>query len=421
MLLLSKLKRKLASADAGQPDPLCAADASQSADQNPSAKGIPLLIACPNPTSEDRERDAHRKRGLFLGRQEAWEELSGELRISDDLRERTSGTMPVSELLSYGARSDVVLAAEHALLDGKPDRNAPMLAGIEALELMLAEGANDPMCAVLVAQSHMDLGWAWRGRMTAASKQRQNVEAFEAHFDRAKDILDDVGESCSQSPFYHRAKCALNGAGIHAKEQIARDYEHLIDLDPKDPGPMRALGTYLSPKWFGSIDLLEVEARRTAARTQETWGAGGYTWVMFDTLGSNPEVCENLDAAFFIEGLHDIATRLKDQHSINLLAAYCAYLDGPASDDSRPGETVKRDIANCASWIVRDHMTELHPLIWAHAATGFANNVAVSSPRRFAAKGQHDALQVIAQLFQREIAQGRRIIFTAEGPVAEAY
>ena len=385
----------------------------------PRGQKTTLMIACPDPTREDRARDAHRLRGQFLARQDRWDTLSKELRAADDQRDATPGAMPVAELLSYGARSDVVMAAEHALLDGKPDRDIPVSAGIEALEEMLAEQREDPMRAVVVAQAHMDLGWAWRGTAPTAQVAARNREAFEAHFDRANDILAAFERDCADSPFYLAAKCALNGAGLMAQGRISRDFERLIDLQPMNPGPMRALGTYLSPRWFGSHGELELEARRTAARTQAAWGAGGYTWVMFDAIAGDPVACANLDVDFFIEGLEDILDHLPDQYCANLLAAFCAHLHPGRTTGDDKADATRARIGNCADWIVRNHMTELHPLIWAHAAAGFANNVNVPSPRRFAAMGRRDGLQFIATLFHREIAQGRRIIFTAEGPVAE--
>ena len=58
-------------------------------------------------------------------------------------------------------------------------------------------------------------------------------------------------------------------------------------------------------------------------------------------------------------------------------------------------------------------------MIWAHAASGFDNNLRVSSARRFAARGRQQALCKIAELFSSEIAAGYRIVFTSDGPVTE--
>ena len=420
MSLLSKILRRAQPETSTSSHPR--ADAAPAPlEQTPaSAAGTAaLMIACPSPTAEDKARDAHRLRGQFLARQERWEDLSAEIAAADSALTATPGAMPVADLLCYGARSDVVAAAEHALIDGRPSRGAPLLQGIEALEEMLSEAPEDAIRAMTVAQAHMDIGWAWRGTNWQDQIPQQNMDAFEAHFDRARDILEPFEASCAHSALYCTARTALNASGAAPGKHVARQYEQLINLNPMNPAPMRALGNYVSPKWYGSHQELEVEARRTAARTQPHWGAGGYTWVMFDALAGDPTACANLDADFFIEGLQDILDRLTDQHTANTLAAFCAHTIGAHRTGHPRADANRARIAECAHWIVRNHLTELHPLIWAHAAAGFDNGLRVPSPRRFEATGQQNALRVIATLFQNDIAEGRRIIFTAEGPVAE--
>ena len=76
----------------------------------------------------------------------------------------------------------------------------------------------------------------------------------------------------------------------------------------------------------------------------------------------------------------------------------------------------RMQICDAADWLIRDHLTEVHPMIWAHASEGFDNNMRVSSPSRFAARGRADALQIIASLFRDEIRNGNRVVFTPEGP-----
>jgi hypothetical protein len=57
-------------------------------------------------------------------------------------------------------------------------------------------------------------------------------------------------------------------------------------------------------------------------------------------------------------------------------------------------------------------------MVWAHAARGFDNNLRVYSAEKFAASGRADAVRIITGLFEREIAAGKRIVFTDEGPRA---
>lgn len=378
-----------------------------------------LMIACPNPTEEESIRDAHQSRGQFLARQERWSDLVDEIRKAEDTRRATPGLMAVADLLGYGARSDVVMAVEHALFDGRPAKGAPLLEGVQALEQILVDAEGDMILGAIVAQAHMDIAWFWRGTGWDSQIPKRNREAFEAHFDRARDILSPYRMHECSSPTLAAAKCGLYGAGKDTPDHLAADYEYLIDLDPSNPAPMRAMGNYLSPRWFGTYEKLELEARRTAARTHEIWGAGAYTWVMFDALSDDDTACENLDLEFFVEGLQDILDRRPHQYIVNLLAAYCANTIGSNLTGYDPADQTRTRIAGCADWIVRNHMTELHPLIWAHAATGFDNNLRIRSARGFAAAGRTEALRIIADLFRREIAQGNRIVFTADGPVAE--
>ncbi|MEM6303514.1 MAG: hypothetical protein AAF744_02280 [Pseudomonadota bacterium] len=379
-----------------------------------------LEIACPDPTAEDALRDAHMAAAQTLVRQEKWDDLLGVIAKADRTAQMTPGAMPVAELMCYGARADVVMAVEHALIDGKPARGAPLLAGVEALEHVLVEHPDNHVMAAIMAQVHMDIGWAWRGTGWDVEIPARNREAFDAHFDRARDILAPYSAEKLRSPLVAAASCALMCGGGQDTRRVADRYETLIDLNPMNPRAMRALGNHLLPRWFGSYPELELQARRTAARTLSIWGAGGYTWVMFDAITLDDQACANLDIAFFIEGLQDILERRPDAYTTNLLAAYCGNSLGQIFSGNDEADHKRAEIAECARWIVRDHLTELHPMIWAHAAQGFDNNLRVHSPARFAATGREDAVRIISRLFSREIAAGQRIVFTETGPEAVA-
>lgn len=379
-----------------------------------------LHIPCPDPTLEARTRDAYQNGALKLVRQEEWHILSARVREADRCNVMTPGGMSVAELMAFGARADVVLAVEHALLDRDPAHDAPLLRGIEALEYVLAEHPRDPYIAVIVAQAHVDLAWAWRGIGWDVEIAPRNRDAFAAHFARARDILIPFQKAQRESALIASTACALLVSDPESCRYMADRYEALIDLNPRNTSAYRALGTHMLPRWYGNYAALELEARRTAARTSGNWGAGGYTWVMFDAISIDDEACAGLDLPFFIEGIQDILARKSDPHTVNLLAAYCANTIGEAFSGHDKADHNRAQIAACASWIVREHLTELHPMIWAHAAQGFANNLRVSSAARFAAAGREDALRIIAGLFRREIEEGKRIIFTEKGPQAEA-
>ncbi|MEM6760833.1 MAG: hypothetical protein AAF601_15270 [Pseudomonadota bacterium] len=374
-----------------------------------------VIIPCPDPTAEDRARDQIQNAALRLARQEDWTCLAAQLRTYDSTREKTGSSMPVVDLMAFGARADVVAAAEHALISGAPESDAPLVEGIEALECVLAETDNDPMIAAVVAAAHVDIASAWRGTGWAIEVPKTNREACAAHLDRAADIVRDIDPIALSSPLIASVQCAVHGMMQADVETIVADYQHWVTLDVRNPRAMRAMGTHLLPRYSGSYERLEQEAQRVAQLTRGAWGAGGYTWTMMDAIAIDSQACARVDLDLFVAGMRDILKHLKDQHVVNMLAAYCATTmgDAPMGDDA--ADYARARIAEAATWIVRDHMRELHPITWAQAARGQDQRVGVRSRDRFAAAGYADALRYLGEVFHRELAAGQRVVFTETG------
>ena len=375
-----------------------------------------VRIHMPDPSAEDRARDIWQAKGQKLARTEDWERLSTEIRLADTQRSATPGGMPVADLLAYGARADVVGAVEHALIDGAPPEDAPLLDGIEEFEAILLDHIGDYPIALVVAHAHIDMAWAWRGNGCDGQVPQTNLDAFRAHMDRAAEILAPFRGQERTSPALLAGFCALVRAVAPTTDEFTEAYRTLIDLNPQDFRHLRALGTGLLPHRYGSHEALLREAARTGARLSETWGKGGYTLCLLDAVSVDPLTCAGLDIDHFIAGLRDILARRGGcQYTANLLAAYCAVtLSGRTGDalaDSHRGR-----ISACAAWIIRDHMTELHPLIWAHAARGFDNALRVRSVDRFTRQGVTEALQVLKTEFAADLAQGVDVVFTERGP-----
>lgn len=189
-----------------------------------------LSIPCPDLTDEDRDHDFHQKHGLGFARQEDWAGLPQAIASAEETRAKTTGGMPVAELLALGARTDVVSLVEHALITGKPDRDAPIMEGIEALEDVLSDHSDDAIIASIIAQAHMDIGWAWRGTGADILVPAHNREAFDAHFERAADILAGFDQNNIKIPLFAATRCALNAGLSAAVEKIVADYETWLNL-----------------------------------------------------------------------------------------------------------------------------------------------------------------------------------------------
>ena len=377
-----------------------------------------LHIAVNTAPPDQTEADMARERGTFLARQDRWEELATLIAESDRMRRTTDAGQPIAELLAYGARADVVQAAEHALLHGRAAKDSNFFSGVEALEIMLDEARDSYPLALIVANMHIDIGWAWRGADAPDAVKDTNREAFHAHFDRAADILDAFCPETLQSPALAAARCALLPAHQTPELHVIREFERLIDLDPLNPRHMRALGNYLLPRWYGDFQALDLQARRTAARYYEDWGAAGYAWVWFDALLVDPEGLSVIEPEYFLEGARDILDLCHDQHTANLLAAHLYRCWQNARE--RYNETGQRPdlppaLRRGFERVVEKHLREIHPLIWGHAEIGFENTARIISPKRLAEKGRQTALSAIAMPFLKSLQDGQTITFGPDG------
>ncbi|ETX29237.1 hypothetical protein [Roseivivax isoporae] len=355
-------------------------------------------------TREMAEITRHFEQGRHMARQEEWGALGALIRACDRRRAQSAGGLPVAEILASGARSDVVDAGIAAARRGDADGS---LKPLGELEQVLEELCCDHGVALVVALAHVDIGHAWRGEAAWAKVPSTNRAAFHAHFRAARRIVDAHDPFECDAPSLAAVRCALLAADRRPAARVADDYEDLVDLDPTTPRHMRALGTHLLPRWFGSYGALDLEARRTAARTADIWGAGAYAWVYLDALAVDPGASALVDPEFLVAGLYDILERRPEQHVVNMLAAFTGFTlcSGP---DAHPAE---RRVAGAFDWILRDRLLEVHPMVWAaaHARVGTPTEGCAAE------RGKARALSTLAQHFAAELGNGQDVALTPSG------
>lgn len=362
-------------------------------------------------SDEEMARATHQDMGQKLVRQDRWDDLSARIRHADETRLTTPAGETASLLLAFGARSDVVSAAEDALQDGaRPDPES-----INALEEVLDENPADYPCALVVGLTHLDIACAWHAIRFEKDARTALVEA-QRHLKRAEEILETHDGAALDAPSIMAAQCALGATHERRGLRLAEDYAQLILTDPHGHGHMRALGRHMTRHLRQHPNALEVAARRTASQTANTWASGGYTWVYLEALMAEPTAIALLDAPFFIEGMEQIIAMRKDQHLINQFAAFCAMTMAPHSESQNSFDNATRQqIHDCLDWILSDHLAELHPLIWAQTLLAPSQPVALPSRRALVVKGRQTALRIIAAHFAQEIADGSSIAFSSQG------
>ncbi|MEL6376383.1 MAG: hypothetical protein AAFQ04_04170, partial [Pseudomonadota bacterium] len=137
-----------------------------------------------------------------------------------------------------------------------------------------------------------------------------------------------------------------------------------------------------------------------------------------DALALEPRALNLIEAEFLIEGIRDILERRDDQHIINLFAAFCAITMAPneRNADLAPHAQDARDhIHGFLDTILRNHLQELHPLIWSQALLAPGETVRLPSRKALIAKGRQTAMRIIASRFAKQIAKGGAITFSTSG------
>jgi len=363
-------------------------------------------------TVETSERGHLHDQGQYLARQEKWAELGELIRLLDQHRARIPSGRPASEIMSLGARADMSRAACASIARGDTLVVDALMTDLHAI---LDEHSCDHGLAQVVAMMHVDIGWAWRGEGWSQDIPPDRRGAFHAHFRQAARILDGFSAFELDAPMLAAARCALLPAEADPKRRIVDDYDDLIEMDNANPFALRSLGVHLLPRWFGSYDQVRDTATEMAHRLQEDWGTGGYAWVWFDALALDPEAFAWLDARAYIRGLRDILAHQGNQHMVNLIAAHLAVTHANARSIAPPADLTRRHVCTLLDAVLRDHLQEVHPLIWAAAADPFGQHPTLANMGSVLKQGQALALSVLGQHFARDLEAGRVVRFDREG------
>ncbi|WP_417207964.1 hypothetical protein [Antarctobacter sp.] len=371
---------------------------------DPMRPRVEIPVCELDPASKDAAR--LRARGQFLARQDDWEQLAAEIRSADASRALTAGLQSQAVLMCEGARQDITEAIAEGVERGDP---LSVQAAVASLEPLLAEMPGCPVIAYIVAMAHVDAARAWKGTALTGDLPPQRHEAYARHMAAAARLNDLFDPFEHETPLWAMVRCAVLEVDPQPHARVADDFEDLIDLDPGNPHHLVQFGWALRPIRFGSWEMLDAQARRTALRTADVWGVGGYTWVYLGALAEDQGAFRRLDADLFVEGLHDILARHPSQATVNRMAALMAYrVDGQADVGG-----ARQRIANCFGWVVQDYLRELHPLIWAESPA--RPNTSCNDTVDVARLGQTRALATLSEFFAPALDAGRRLVFAPDG------
>ncbi len=378
----------------------------QSAEIVPLRPRVDIPVCDPAPDARAQEKAF--KRGQFLARQDACDELAEEIRTAEASRQLTPGLASVAQIMAKGARSDILTALQTSVAKAEPHKAQIVLASLEA---SFEDCPDDPALAYILAMAHVDLAQLWRGASRVRDLAPQRREAFDTHIRAAAALADQYDPFEHDSPLWAQVRCAVLEADPRPAQRVSDDFEDLIDLDPSNPSHLLALGRELLPRGYGTLEQLDIQARRQVSQLKDVWGTGAYTWVFIGALQMDPSAFRRVEPELFVEGMHDILGRHPSQHMANVMAAFSGLtIAAPSEDDS-----ARMRLMDCFSWVLQDHLRELHPLVWALAPVPGKPKMRLGDDVDLNKLGTTRAIGSIAQHFAPALDAGRRLVFTPDG------
>lgn len=377
-----------------------------------------ISIPIPDESKECEEKTRLHKTAHRLVRQDAWDSLGALIREHDSERRMTVGGTPTAYVLSAGARKDIIDTIALGVLPQSEHGLSAATEGVEMLDQVLIDHAGDYGVALVVAQAHMDIGSVWRGQGWADEVPASDWKAFARHFRRATSILEQYDPIENDSPALAAARCrALAGQPDAAQRAIAY-YEDLIDLAPHYAKSYRRFGQSLLPRWYGSYELLEQQARKMAAETADHWGNAAYALTLMDAVREDKEALGFVDVAMFLQGLGDYLDAQPDQGTANKVAAFLSVSltpTGPLVSGSKRAYHNRQALIKAAPQFARNHLREIHPVIWAEAAGGHDPDAPPAKAWRQRQTGLEQAFSTLSRAFEREILRGKHLFFNKDG------
>lgn len=358
-----------------------------------------LLVPTENTAPELELHEAITSEIADLIKANDWDEALKRIRTYDQERTAMPGLKPYFELGTHAARLGLtksVDAFEDQLLPGLSGR---MTKELDRLEKIRLERPDDYVIAAIVAQSHIDIGWAFRGCGFIDEVSPSHLRQMGEHFSRARELLDQFDSMKENSPLLASTRYGL-AVGLDDGERHFRGwYEDWTTLCPTHLRAYLDHSFNLLPRWFGSHQELEIEARKAVSRSFDILGNGAYPFFYFNVLDYDwDELLLQIDHDMFFDGVIDILERTNSQYLVNSLAWSCVELSRPhhsAFELSPPRNAFQERMKECFHTIIKQHLHVLYPALWEDGING--------------------ALWEIAAAFDSELTDGATVRFGENG------
>lgn len=315
---------------------------------------LKLLPAAPEALGWDRIIAQYAR----MAEEARWPQILADLRRADQEREVAPGGKRLSELISLGARRPLAVALRKG--DGFiVDSQMKQFATLQVLN------PRDYVAAHLLAQAHLDIGWAQRGDGASGELSKEDWQSFLKRTAEAEKVLEPFDPVEELSSLLAGTRYLLV-RGLEEGDELCTDwYEDWSDIDPTNWTVHATHAPHLLPEWFGNPRLFDTAAREAMARTEGDMGAAAYAIFyrsVAETVGDAPTL---MDPGLMVRGLLDFQKLSGCQYRANIVAGSLTEIAHALFLEGQTGTVAFAKVKAALARQVETRLTEIHVPAWA--------------------------------------------------------
>ena len=266
--------------------------------------------------------------------------------------------------------------------------------------------ATDPTIHFLAAQFSLEAGWARRGEEDSELALEDALNAAQARFRAARNILHHIAPRAPHSAYFAEIDYRTLAAEGTTEDALTRAAIRWTRTDPTAFMPYAVHGLHLLPRWYGTQDTLPAFAKRSWSKTHETLGAGAYAACYLQAIEADRTALLSLDFVAFREGLVDMMQESDDPdltcNAILRTLWEAGHPDAVTDRDTAALRKARRELRGVFTYLVRNTLGPVIPDVWGPTWT------------------ETRILHALAEAFEDDIARGARISVGLQGTVISA-
>lgn len=240
--------------------------------------------------------------------------------------------------------------------------------------------------SALAAQMRLAQAWDYRGEDLPQSVSAAGWKKIERAVAMAESALNRCDAKELSSPFVAMVRFNLVPFQTDATGRILEAYKDWICLDPGDLMPHVRIGTFMLPRWFGDLELLEKTALQAVAWTDHKIDATAYAAIYCSAMTQDDAPMLYMDTELFSEGIEDLINyRMRDPaHVPHTVQDLWRFSNRPprlgASAEERQEWASRTDLlGKMAKSCVMRHLTAIHPKSWRGGEKAALDHISASA------------------------------------------